>query len=135
MPDKKDESSNAENHRDSIFRNWTSDDRKLLMITIVATVAANIVTVVVVALAVIIARSMRPNPGTPGNYAFLFGSSIFPLLAVFTVLHVLHTSKHEKKRDLWYQVVKWTLIAIGAFEGLFALLYILAFIGFATGIK
>ena len=135
MPDTKDESSNTGNQRNSLFSNWTSDDSKLLVITIAATVAANIITAVMVALAIIVARSMRPNPATPGNYAFLFGTSIFPLLAVWSVLFFFRVSRREKNKDLVDQAIKWTLIIVGTFEGMFALSYILAFIGFAIGIK
>jgi hypothetical protein len=135
VPDTKDEPSNAGNQRNPIFRNWTSGDSKLLVITIAATVAANLITAVIIALAIIVARSMRPHPATPGNYAFLFGASLFPLLAVWAVLFFFRVSRHEKNRDLLDQTLKWTLIIVGTFEGMFALSYILAFIGFAIGIK
>ena len=50
------------------MKSLTSEDRKLIVITVAATVAANLITVVVVALAIIIARDFRPQPGTPKSY-------------------------------------------------------------------
>lgn len=135
MPETKDKPADDEKKRESIFRDWTSDDSKLLIITIAATIVANIFTVIVVALTVIVARSMRPNPGTPGSYAFFFGSSLFPLIGVWIILSFLRTTRRKKEVDLTGQVIKWIIIAVGILEGFFALLYILGMIGFAAGVK
>jgi hypothetical protein len=135
MPETKDKPPDGEKKRDPIFRNWTSDDSKLLIITIAATVVANIFTVILVALAVIVARSMRPNPGTPGSYAFFFGSSLFPLMGVWVILSFLRITRRGKEVDFTGRVIKWIIIAVGILEGFFALLYVLGMIGFAVGVK
>jgi hypothetical protein len=135
MPQAKNDTSDARKHRDPLFENWNSGDVKLLTMTIVATVTANIITVILIALTIIVARSMRPHPGTPGNYAFLFGSSMIPLMAVWTVLYFWRISRREKASDLASQVIRWIMISVGIFEGLYLLLFVLALIGFATGIK
>ncbi len=54
-----DKLSNAKKQKDPLFKNWTLGDSKLLIIAIAATVAANIINVILVALAVIIARSTK----------------------------------------------------------------------------
>jgi hypothetical protein len=63
---------------------WTSEDRKLLIITIAATVIANIVTIIIVALSIIALRWMRPVPGaTRGDYAVFWLFSLAPISTVF----------------------------------------------------
>jgi hypothetical protein len=125
----------------SAFRNWTKGDIKLFIITVAATVAANILTVIMVALAVILARSSRPNPPTPGNYAFFFAITLFPLLGLwgcFYGLHIArgrHTSRTIGVPDFFDKTIKWTLVIIGVVEGLISIIYILTWIGFAAGIK
>ena len=135
MPETEDKPGDGEKKRDSIFGNWTSDDSKLLIITIAATVVANIFTVILVALTVIVARSMRPNPGTPGSYVFFFGSSLLPLIGVWMILSFLRATRRGKEVDLTSRVIKWIIIAVGILEGFFALLYVLGMIGFAVGVK
>ena len=135
MPETKDKPPDTEKKRDSIFTNWTSGDSKLLIITIAATVVANIFTVILVALAVIVARSMRPNPGTPGSYAFFVGSSLFPLIGVWMILSFLRITRRRKEVDFTGRVIKWIIIAVGILEGFFALLYVLGMIGFAVGVR
>jgi len=130
MPDQI-ESSNE----NSIFRNITKDDVKLFIITILATVAANIITVIIVALAVIVARGARPTPPTPGNYAINFALSLGPMIllwsAVFPGLRILAT---HKMPDLFAKVFKWLIVALLVAEGIITMIYILMWIGFAVGI-
>lgn len=119
----------------SIFRNWTPGDSKLLVITIAATVTANIVTVILVALAVIVARSFRPNPGTPGNYAFLFGISALPVITACVAFSTLRRLRRERATFLGDRAFKWVMAILGITAGFSALLYILGWIGLAAGIR
>jgi small-conductance mechanosensitive channel len=135
MPNRKDEHSKADEQNTTIFRNWTQDDSKLLIITIVATVLANIITVVLVALAVIIARSSRPHPGTPGNWAFFFGSCLFAIVSGYSALWFFRDSRRKKATDSFVKVIK-LILAISAISTCFiASLYILALIGLAAGVR
>jgi hypothetical protein len=114
---------------------WTTDDIKLLIVTVVATVIANVITVVLVALAVIVARSFRPNEASPADYAFLWGSSIIPALAAYIAFEYWRSTRRHRASGLSRNVSKWIIIIVGAFEGFFLLLYILAAIGYAVGVK
>lgn len=74
------------------MKSLTSEDRKLIVITVAATVAANLITVVVVALAIIIARDFRPQPGTPKSYFLLIPVTATPAtitLIAFSVQYIL----------------------------------------------
>jgi hypothetical protein len=135
MPKEPDESADNERQNKSVFQSWTPDDRKLLIITIAATVAANIITVILVALAIILARSFRPHPRTTGNYESVFGSSLLPALGVWTVLSFWRHSRRKRATDSVDRMIRWTMAILGIFEGLFILSYILAFIGFAAGVR
>ena len=57
--------------RESYVKSLTDEDRKLIVITVVATVAANLLTVVMVGLAIIIAHNLRVTPDTPKSYFLL----------------------------------------------------------------
>lgn len=135
MPKATNEPTGDEKRKNSILQGWTPDDNKLLVITIAATVAANIITVVIVALAVIIARSVQPHPGTPGNYAFFLGTSIFPVMTACAAIYFWRRSKHEKDFSFPLRTIKWAIVILGIFGGVVTLLDILAWIGFAAGVR
>ena len=116
----------TKNGRILILQGWTPDDNKLLVITIAATVAANIITVVIVALAVIIARSVQPHPGTPGNYAFFLGTSIFPVMTACAAIYFWRRSKHEKDFSFPLRTIKWAIVILGRRCGVVTLLDILS---------
>jgi small-conductance mechanosensitive channel len=131
MPETESEPEESKKQSNSLLKTWTPDDTKLLAITAIATMAANVVTVILVALAIIVARSFRPNPGTPGNYVFLAIPSILMILGTGLII-----SRRSFKRDesenivsLWFSRIVNVLIIFSA------LLYTLAWIGFAVGIK
>jgi hypothetical protein len=135
MPKETDESADSERPNKPIFQSWTPGDIKLLIITIAGTVAANIITVIIVALAIIVARSFRPNPGTPSNYIFLLGISAFPALAAYAAFSSLYRTKRERTASLLDKARKWAMIVSGLGAGFLTLLYILGWIGFAVGVK
>src|SRR5271170_6099750 len=55
---------------------WTPDDMKLLAVTVIATVTANVITILLAAVTFIAARYARSMWPTPGSYA------LFSVLAV-----------------------------------------------------
>jgi hypothetical protein len=135
MPKETDESADSERPNKPIFQSWTPGDIKLLIITIAGTVAANIITVIVVALAIIAARSGRPTSNTPGAYAFLLGATSFPVITVYMAFSYLHHIRHRRSNSFGDQAFKWVLTILGLASGCIALVYILTWIGFAVGIK
>jgi len=123
--------SESNKQKNSLFANWTINDSKLLMITITATVVANMVTIIMVAMAIIVARSFRPKPATPQNYIFLFWITPFLVLAAYGAFSSLYRKRNVRSAP----VIKWALIIVGLGTGFLALLYVLAWIGFALGVK
>lgn len=134
-----DESSDTGKQGSRIFGNWTPDDSKLLVITVGATVVANLITVMFVALAIIVARHSLQQPASVGDYAFFAGTGIFPALAIFSILWFFNHRRHDKRRDkgtdFTDRIIRWVLVIVGICEGFYALLYLLAWIGFAAGFR
>ena len=135
MPETSDDSVDGEKHKRSIFEDWTPEDGKLLIITTAATVTANIVTIIIVALALIISRSFRPNPSTPKNYIWFLGISAIPVLTAYVAFYSLYRTRREEDDSPYDGIRKWALVITGLGTGFLALLYILSWIGFAVGVK
>jgi hypothetical protein len=115
---------------------WTSEDRKLLIITIAATVIANIATIIIVALSIIALRWMRPAPGaTRGDYAIFWLFSLAPISTVFLTFIWWRDSRRDKEVSNGWRANRWIVIPIFAFEALFLLLYVLAALGLAVGLN
>jgi hypothetical protein len=52
------------------------------------------------------------------------------------VLWFFYHLKHEKDTDFAdLSIIKWTMVILGIFAGFTTLLYVLAWIGFAVGIR
>jgi hypothetical protein len=116
------------------FESWTSNDIKLLVITIVATTAANIITVVLVGVAIIIARSHH-SLRTPRDYAWFFVGSILAAMICGVCIWGWRQSGTSKADPLKIRAISWGIRVFTAWFGLIFLLYILSWIGFAAGIK
>src|ERR1039457_1569776 len=128
MPDEDNEPEDGKKQK-GLFGNWVKDDTKLLAITIIGTITANIITVVIVGLAVIIARWWRPSVPTTGDYVFLWAFPIFPLL----VLYMLYPGWREGRR--YSKLVNFLSILTGVMAVFIILMTVLAAIGLAVGVK
>jgi amino acid transporter len=121
---------------ESVLQGLTKEDGKLFLITVAATVVANIVTVIIVAIAIILARSARPHPATPANYAFSFVFALVPALVGLPTLYSLSRFKGSSQlSDNVNKVIKLIIRVLVIVVGTLSLLFILAWIGFAAGIS
>jgi Na+/phosphate symporter len=113
------------------FQSFTREDVKLFMLTIVATVIANVITVIVVALAILFARS-QPHPVTPGSYIILLVSTVTCIVVVpsgfFIIAAVWKGSTQNEK------FIKWAGLIIFPALAIFGVIFILTWIGLAEGI-
>lgn len=120
----------------SLVESLTREDVKLFIITVVATVFSNVITVIIIALAIILARSSRPHPGTLGNYAFFFGVTMFTFLGVSGGLWSLIVARtRHGKSDYVEKILKWIIVAVSVVEGIIALIFALTWVGFSAGVK
>ena len=129
----------SDNSKSNPFINWKSHDTKLLVTTVAATVIANVITVIVVALAILVARSTHLRPGaTTGDWAFFWGEAFFPVMTIYLVVIFFRQSKGrsgEALGEFGFRIIKWTIIVIGVFAVFMTMIFALSLVGLATGIK
>jgi len=121
----------TENNKKSAPLTFTSEDTKLLVITFLGTVAANLVTVIFVGLAIAIAHFLRPgHGGVP--YILLIAVT---LAAVIYVPIGLRTMR--KATRIVGLSVSTKRFAIGSVTImiLIASMFVLVWVGIAAGIK
>lgn len=122
--------------KDSIFQleSWKSDDIKLFVITIAATVAANIFTLILVGIAVIIARSHH-NLINPGDYIRFFVNSILAITVSGVFIVGWQKTRTTKADPLKFRAFHWIIGALAVWFSFILSLYVLSWIGFAAGIN
>lgn len=114
----------------SFLQSITRDDFKLFIITIAATVIANVMTVVVVALAILIARwQSRPASGSHSALIVPTIASLGLTLCGFFIVAAFWRgdSPYEK-------FMKWSGLVIFSIMGIFAVVFTLTWIGIAEGV-
>ncbi len=134
--DTKQENSRSEEKKEAIFGNWTAADSRLVIISGFSAFAANLLTVLVVVLAIVASRSALPHPLTTANLVFFWASSLIPAIALLFISAAWIRLKREKKNSgTLERVIMWTFIPLGIFEGFALLSYMLALIGIAAKIS
>jgi hypothetical protein len=124
----------AEKERqEPLWASFTRADMRLFLVTFAGTVAANLVTVVVVAVAIIFARppnSARPTAGVVFNYLYLVSFGIFALVGLLSWFRK-NRSKGSTSRTIatiWVVFATVTLV-------LMTLVLLLVLLGYAVGVK
>lgn len=115
------------------MKSLAPEDRKLVVITVVATVAANLITVVVVALAITLARDLKPQPDTPKSYLLLIPVTASPATVALIAFSVQSTLKENS--SVVAKIFRWAMIVLGVVATFCLLLLVLSWVGFASGIK
>ena len=115
------------------MKSLTADDRKLIVITVAATVAANLITVVLVALAIITARAFNPQPHTPLNYLAILSVTATPATITLIAFSVRYDLRN--KEAIAAKIVRWVMAALGIVATFSLLLLLLGWVGFASGVK
>ena len=138
--DSKTEDSKTEDSKKSVSRIFTPEDIKLLVITFASTVAANVVTVLFVALAIVTARSYKrepkylpPTKDALATKVFSIATSLKGETVVFIVAiaFIFYMWRRAHSRDLFKVMLPAFILCI-AFPVLFVLL---VWVGIAAGIK
>lgn len=116
------------------MKGLAAEDRKLIVITVVATVAANLLTVIMVGLAIIVAHNLRVTPNTPKSYLLLIPVTCTPATVALIALSIVKFDLRGKGSRV-AQVVRWVMIAVCAVATLCLAVLLLAWVGYASGIK
>jgi hypothetical protein len=136
----------------SSLKAWSSEEtRKLLLITVTATVVANLITVLFVGLAIAIARNYPAHPpGTPKDSGYLNEAIqvIFLWILIYIVQYANKDASTAPKDPLSATRKKWLdqlnklgpamnrmLVYAKVLAGFLTLLYLFALVGSAAGIK
>lgn len=112
--------------------NWSQSDSKMLLVTFAGTVVANVVTILCVGVAIIMARLLRPTRDTSDAYWFFFGETAFTLFAAFTAGFGAYRWRGDRLKGLAGKVSGIVALLIFAFETCVALMLVLAWVGIAT---
>lgn len=123
----------AEERDTSFWSSFSQDDIRLLVVTFAGTVAANVVTAVVVAVAVIAAR---PSPGYQITSAGVLKTIGLVLLGALITLTGTVAIRWTRKRGWpfarWITVILLVLVAVAAVG---TLVFVLVLLGLAVGVK
>jgi hypothetical protein len=120
----------AEERQTSLWTSFSQADLKLFLITFAGTVAANLATVMVVAVALILDGSQRPT--ARGVISLL----VIAIIGLAFVVHAITTRPRKRAHDI--RSVRWAKIALMALTGLMGLLvslYLLGLLGYAVRVK
>jgi hypothetical protein len=119
-------------HEESFWASFTRADRRLFLITFAGTVAANVVTVMVVAIALIVAR---PPPGvrpTPAAVLLDLGVVVIGLMTIGIGVAAL---RRWRPRDTTSRANDMVTLVLTVVMGLFTLVFLLVLLGYAVGVK
>ena len=134
--DTKEDYSRSEEKGESIFGNWAAADSRLVIISVFSAFAGNLLTVLVVGLAIVASRSMLPRPATTGNLIFFWASAAAPLVGLLFIYFILSGLRRDgKPHDTLRRIMLWTFIPIIIFDGFYLLSYMLTLIGIATKVS
>jgi hypothetical protein len=116
----------AEPKKESLWDSFTRTDLKLLIVTFAGTLAANIVTVIVVAVAVVIARWNLA--GQRLSIRVVIGNLVAAVVFMGCEIIIIRRMRRTGQKDI-------LLVTLVAASGLFILLFVLVLIGYASGVR
>lgn len=127
--------SDSQEEQRSTPQGGNQGDLKSFAIATAATVAGNIITVMIIAVALILAHDYQPRPTTASDYEVLFGVTAIPFVAALMAFYFVYRSGKKKGHFLGAGCISYIVAALGVVFGFISLLYALVWLGFAAGIK
>jgi hypothetical protein len=113
--------------RAGCVKSLTAEDRKRIVITVLAAVAANLLTVAVVGLAIIIAHNLRVATDTPKSYFQLIPVTVTPATVALIALSIVKFNLNDKNSAV-AQVTRWVMIAVCALDAICLVVLLLAWV-------
>jgi hypothetical protein len=123
-----------EDNKKPILPSLTSEDIKLLVITFAGTVAANLVTVLFVGLAIAIAHSFD-LAGAPLGWIILVTFATVVSITTAVSLSVIFSRERNTEQKFFTGRYKKFWTTLGVYSAVAALMFVLMWIGIASGIK
>ena len=122
----------AEERERSLWASFSQADMRLFLVTFAGTVAANVVTVMVVAVALIASRPS--NGGRPTVGAVLIDLACV-ICGVMTVGIGVAAFRRKGPRDTTSRTITVMIASVTVFMGLLASVYLLILLGYAVDVK
>jgi hypothetical protein len=123
----------AEKERqESVWASFGRADAKLFMVIFAGTVAANVVTVMIVAVALIAARSGSNGRPHLGAVLIYLGCVIAGVVTVGVGVQAL---RQKRPKDTESRVIALMVAAFTLLMGLLSSVYLLVLLGYAVGVK
>jgi hypothetical protein len=124
--DQSEEKHNAAEANPKPKAGWSDADRRMLLITLMGTIAANIGTVLLVAIAIVLDRFLTKHPNLKGsNFAFWFPASVILYTAI---VGWLYYQRRQKGLDIGETIFFWIFSVVWV-------ILIVALIGYAAGVS
>ena len=122
----------AEEREGSLWVSFSQADMRLFLVTFAGTVAANIVTVMVVAVALIASRPANGGRPTVGSVLI----DLFCVISgVMTVGIGVAAFRYKGRRDTTSRTITVMIASVTVFMGLLASVYLLILLGYAVDVK
>lgn len=122
----------SEERERSFWASFSQADMKLFLVTFAGTVAANVVTVMVVAVALIASRPATGGRPTVGSVLI----DLFCVICgVLTVGVGVHAFRQKRPKDTESRVIALMVASLTLFMGLLSSVYLLVLLGYAVGVK
>jgi uncharacterized membrane protein YqjE len=125
----------AKDEKKAVSLTLTSEDIKLLVVTFAGTVAANLITVLLLGLAIIIGHSFHPTGRSFWPYGILLAMTAMAVISVLAAISTWRRSRDVKETSFEYKAIRGALAVMGLSGVFMLLLFMLAWIGIAAGIK
>ena len=122
----------AEERERSLWASFSQADMRLFLVTFAGTVAANVVTVMVVAVALIVARPQISGRPTVGAVLILVG---FAVTGVVMVGRNVISLLRKRPRDTTSRTLNAPLLTLTVLLGLITSEIVLVLLGLAVGVK
>jgi hypothetical protein len=122
----------AEEREQSLWASFSRADMRLFLVTFAGTVAANVVTVMVVAVAVIVARSGTSGRPTAGGVLIDLFCGLSGAMAVGIGVTAI---RPLRKSGTQFRGVMLAIGGIAVATGLLGVVFLLIVLGYAVGVK
>ena len=119
----------------SALQSWSAEDTKMLIIAFASAIGANLITVLFVGLAIILAHYFRPVHNSAFSYGILVFETFATAMSIYLMTSLVRQSHGNRDTTFGNRVRRLADIVGIIFFGSQGLLFCLVWIGLAAGIK
>lgn len=117
------------------LQSWSAEDTKMLIIAFASTIGANLITVLFVGLAIVLAHYFKPVRNSAFGYGILIFETLATAMSIYLMTSLVRQSHRDRDTSFGNRVRRLADIVGIIFFGSQGLLFCLVWIGLAAGIK